>query len=64
MTNTPNEKTKMVEEQKTEEVQHTLTDRATTEAWLTEKQIPFHVSTLDQTFEHLLLVICTEGVSL
>lgn len=32
----------MVEEQKTEEVQHSLTDRATTEAWLTEKQIPFH----------------------
>ena len=39
--NTPKEPKKMAEEQK---VSHTLTDRATTEAWLTEKQIPFHVS--------------------
>lgn len=31
----------MVEEQKVV-VQHALTDRATSEAWLTEKQIPFH----------------------
>ena len=29
------------EEQK---VNHRLTDRETTEAWLTENQIPFHVS--------------------
>ena len=32
------------EEQKVNPHQHTLTDRETTEAWLTEKQIPFHVS--------------------
>lgn len=36
----------MVEEQKQEasESQHILSTKENTEAWLTEKQIPFHVS--------------------
>ena len=32
----------MVEESKI--IEHALTDRASTEAWLTENQIPFNVS--------------------
>ena len=33
----------MVEENKAE-VQHTITTKEQTESWLTEKEIPFHVS--------------------
>jgi len=39
VSNTPKELKNMAEEAKSN---HRLTDRETTEAWLTEKQIPFH----------------------
>ena len=40
----------MVEENKAE-VQHTVTTKEQTESWLTEKEIPFHVSLLPQIWK-------------